>query len=76
MIDKRVNFLVTTIVRTVVEGAPVHLLSGNLRDDLAKVLPAGKSGPRPDPDQVRRVLVVDDESLIADSVAAILNRNG
>lgn len=75
-IDERVNLLVTTIVRVVVEGAPVGMLGGNWPEDSDGPLPA--QGPRKErsAEDPRRVLVVDDESLIADSVAAILNRNG
>jgi CheY-like chemotaxis protein len=76
MIDKRINLLVTTIVRVVLEGAPVCLIGGSLPEDMEVPLPRGKPETKRNPDDPRRVLVVDDESLIADSVAAILNRNG
>ncbi|HEX4286786.1 MAG TPA: response regulator [Terracidiphilus sp.] len=76
MIDKRVQLLVTTIVRVVVREIPIqvlmsdpHFAIGNLRSD-------GVSDGTTTAKGQRRVLVVDDETLIADSVAMILNRNG
>jgi CheY-like chemotaxis protein len=76
MIDRRVQLLVTTIVKVVVRGNPLpQFLAGSLsgepkpRFDEQRGL-AGNDG------HVRRVLVVDDEKLIADSVATILNRSG
>ena len=76
MIDERVNLLVTTIVRVVVEGAPVCLVGGNLPEDMNGPRHAKRADRDRSAEAPRRVLVVDDESLIADSVAAILNRNG
>ena len=76
MIDRRVRLLVTTIVRVVVEGVPPQFLASGLADQPAQSRfvtqksPVAKDGSPP------RVLVVDDERLIADSVAMILNRNG
>jgi CheY-like chemotaxis protein len=76
MIDKRVRLLVTTIVRVVIREVPPQIL-------------AGSSSPEPDTSRFhgiphgeanrarqRRVLVVDDETVIADTVATILNRSG
>ncbi|HSZ16261.1 MAG TPA: response regulator [Terracidiphilus sp.] len=76
MIDKRINLLVTTIVRVVVEGAPGHLFDGHFPKENGSPLFGPESGLFPKDGKQPRVLVVDDESLIADSVAAILNRNG
>jgi DNA-binding NtrC family response regulator len=77
MIDKRVDLLVTTIVRVVVEAAPPYLISCHGREESRNPFPGNHIGPKGGNDnQRRRVLVVDDENLIADSVAAILNRNG
>jgi DNA-binding NtrC family response regulator len=76
MIDKRIELLVTTIVRVIVEGAPPHLLGKNLQNETGKPHFSQQAGPRTNIGEKRRVLVVDDENLIADSVAAILNRNG
>ena len=76
MIDKRIKLLVTTIVRVVVEGAPISFVGGNMPEDMESLLRTGRPEPVCDPDAPLRVLVVDDESLIADSVAAILNRSG
>ena len=76
MIDKRINLLVTTIVRVVVEGAPSQLLGSNLSKEGGSPLFGEKACLFPLEGKQPRVLVVDDESLIADSVAAILNRNG
>lgn len=76
MIDKRVRLLVTTIVRVVVREIPLQVLSSD------PGLTPGESRSAETPDQKaqstrqKRVLVVDDETLIADSVAMILNRNG
>lgn len=76
MIDKRIRLLVTTIVRVVVREVPIQILtsdsnlgSGESRSqDISTDATNGKGQ--------KRVLVVDDETLIADSVAMILNRNG
>lgn len=78
MIANRVNLLVTTIVRVVAEGAPGCLFAGdgNLPKDLNKPLFSVNNNHSEQSGTLRRVLVVDDENLIADSVAAILNRSG
>jgi CheY-like chemotaxis protein len=77
MIDKRVRLLVTTIVRTVVEGAPLSYLVQSRSPDQLKESPfAERARTHADVSGHPRVLVVDDETLIADSVAEILNRNG
>jgi CheY-like chemotaxis protein len=78
MIANRVNLLVTTIVRVVAEGAPGCLFAGdgNLPNDLNKPLFSVNNNHSKQSGTLRRVLVVDDENLIADSVAAILNRSG
>lgn len=76
MIDKRVRLLVTTIVRVVVREVPLQVLGGGPtftpgESRSGETLNRTATGVRQ-----RRVLVVDDETLIADSVAMILNRNG
>jgi CheY-like chemotaxis protein len=78
MINNRVNLLVTTIVRVIEEGAPSCLFAGDgkLPHDLAKSVFALNSNHFLGTEKAPRVLVVDDESVIADSVAAILNRSG
>lgn len=76
MMNQRIELLVTTIVRIVAQEAPLHVLDSQLSNGTGKK-PFGKPG---DSDGyfsgLRRVLVVDDESVIADTVAAILNRSG
>ncbi len=76
MIDLRVRLLVTTIVRVVRQETLPNLqaLSFSGAPDEFRV-GEGKAGEDDDTFQ-RRVLVVDDEHVIADSVATILNRNG
>lgn len=76
MIDKRVRLLVTTIVRVVVREVPIQVFGTDPdfrlgQSRLAETPQQAVKGSRQ-----RRVLVVDDETLIADSVAMILNRNG
>src|ERR1700743_3722807 len=76
MIDKRVRLLVTTIVRGVVREVPPQTLA-SFRAEPPGELRFGTSAKQITNQGIqRRVLVVDDESLIADSVATILNRNG
>jgi CheY-like chemotaxis protein len=77
MIDRRVQLLVTTIVKVVVGGTPLpRSLAGSLSDrPFEKQFGEQESLAAADGHQ-RRVLVVDDEKLIADSVATILNRSG
>jgi CheY-like chemotaxis protein len=76
MIDKRVRLLVTTIVRVVVREVPLQVLVGdpNLSPDESRSAEIPNHGAKST--RQKRVLVVDDETLIADSVAMILNRNG
>jgi CheY-like chemotaxis protein len=77
MIDKRVRLLVTTIVKVVVEGAPPPIFSADkLPNQLGEFRFGEKKAFGASDGNRRRVLVVDDESLIADSVAMILNRSG
>jgi CheY-like chemotaxis protein len=77
MIDRRVKLLVTTIVRVVIQGAPVGFFAGADSSKSPGRLAPSETAPLNDADgQLRRVLVVDDERVIADSVAAILNRSG
>lgn len=76
MINQRIHLLVTTIVRLVAQEAPLHVLESNSPNG-ARKQPMGKQGSSDGHgSELRRVLVVDDESVIADSVAAILNRSG
>ena len=79
MIDhQRVQTLVTTIVRVVVRGASSQFLAVEFPGGLGNSRFIEKGRDRSDESEAsqRRVLVVDDETLIADSVATILNRNG
>jgi len=86
IIDRRVRLLVTTIVRVVVQGTtPQGLLAGNFDGEPSRSQPRESQSQSQRRDQQglpasqglpKRVLVVDDESLIADSVATILNRSG
>lgn len=66
--------MIATVVRRHTPGATSHLVNrGDWNPTLANVEVPGESvtgGVR------KRVLVVDDENLIADSIAEILNRNG
>jgi DNA-binding NtrC family response regulator len=76
MIDRRVSLLVTTIVRVVVDGIPPQILASSLSDQPAEPRSAAPKSLNARDGNSPRVLVVDDERLIADSVAMILNRNG
>jgi DNA-binding NtrC family response regulator len=77
MIDRRVQLLVTTIVKVVVGGAPLpRSLAGSLSDRPFEKRFGEQESLAAADGQQRRVLVVDDEKLIADSVATILNRSG
>jgi CheY-like chemotaxis protein len=76
MIDKRVRLLVTTIVRVVVREVPPQFLAGFNPERPAEPRLGTTANQITNEGMQRRVLVVDDESLIADSVATILNRNG
>src|ERR1700761_45770 len=76
MIDKRVRLLVTTIVRVVVREVPPQILASFKSDQPAELRLGTNAKQITNEGMQRRVLVVDDESLIADSVATILNRNG
>jgi CheY-like chemotaxis protein len=80
MIDKRVKLLVSTIVRAVKQGVPVGIFAiSDFSEVPERMQPKdeqpGKQGLDAEREPVR-VLVVDDESVIADSVAKILNRSG
>lgn len=76
MIDKRVRLLVTTIVRVVVREVPPPIFASFNPEQPAAPRFGTNAKQITNEGMQRRVLVVDDESLIADSVAAILNRNG
>jgi CheY-like chemotaxis protein len=77
MIDRRVQLLVTTIVKVVVEGAPPpQFMTGGLPGEPIKPRFGEQKSLADSDGHLRRVLVVDDEKLIADSVATILNRSG
>src|SRR5581483_1186669 len=76
MIDKRVRLLVTTIVRVVVREVPLQVLVGDQNRARGESRFAETPNHKVRSNRQRRVLVVDDETLIADSVAMILNRNG
>jgi len=76
MIDKRVRLLVTTIVRVVVREVPLQVLVGDQNRARGESRFAETPNHKVRNNRQRRVLVVDDETLIADSVAMILNRNG
>jgi CheY-like chemotaxis protein len=76
MIDRRVSLLVTTIVRVVVGGIPPQYLASSLSDQPGEPRSSAPKNLNASDGHLPRVLVVDDESLIADSVAMILNRNG
>ena len=78
MIDKRVRLLVTTIVRGCGEREfPRSFWLASIQKDPARPAIWERSHNQiTNEGMQRRVLVVDDESLIADSVAAILSRNG
>lgn len=76
MIDKRVRLLVTTIVRVVVREVPPQFLADFNADKPTETRFGENAKQITNEGMQRRVLVVDDESLIADSVAAILSRNG
>lgn len=76
MIDKRVRLLVTTIVRVVVREVPPQFLADFNSERPVEPRFGTSASQITNEGMQRRVLVVDDEGLIADSVAAILNRNG
>jgi len=81
MIDKRVYLLVSTIVRVVeAESHPLIMLcDGRLNEGALNTSNSKSAETRGDRDKSakqRRVLVVDDEKVIADSVAMILKRHG
>ncbi len=76
MIDRRTDLLITTIVRTVVEGVPPQFFASNLADHPGESRFAARKGLDTKNRSLPQVLVVDDEKVIADSVAMILNRNG
>jgi DNA-binding NtrC family response regulator len=76
MIDKRVRLLVTTIVRVVVREIPTQVMANFNAENPARLRFESDAQQITNEGMQRRVLVVDDESLIADSVAAILSRNG
>jgi DNA-binding NtrC family response regulator len=77
MIDRRVQLLVTTIVKVVVGGTPLpRSLAGSLPDRPFESRFGEQRSLAANDGHQRRVLVVDDEKLIADSVATILNRSG
>jgi len=75
-VNKRVHLIVTTIVRVVAREVPLPLLAGDHPLPLGESRSldtdrqASKGNKRP------RVLVVDDEKVIADSVAMILKHSG
>ncbi|HEY6488495.1 MAG TPA: response regulator [Terracidiphilus sp.] len=76
MMNQRIELLVTTIVRIVTQDAPLRVLDSQLSNGVGKKS-FGKPGDSDGHSSgQRRVLVVDDESVIADTVAAILNRSG
>ena len=76
MIDQRVRLLVTTIVKVVVRGASPQFLAVSFPGALGESRFTERDREQESEFTQRRVLVVDDERLIADSVATILNRNG
>src|ERR1700761_5968460 len=76
MIDKRVRLLVTTIVRVVVREVPPQFLAEYNPGKPSQTQFGSNASQLSNQGRQRHVLVVDDETLIADSVAAILNRNG
>jgi CheY-like chemotaxis protein len=77
MIDKRVRLLVTTIVRVVAGGTPPpQFMADKFPNQLGEFRFGDKESFGAGDGSQRRVLVVDDENLIADSVAMILNRSG
>jgi CheY-like chemotaxis protein len=76
MIDQRVRLLVTKIVTVVVRGASPRSLAVSFPGALGETRFVEREHQEESEDAQRRVLVVDDERLIADSVATILNRNG
>lgn len=77
MIDRRIQLLVTTIVKVVARGTPLpQFLAGSLPGEPIKPRFGEPKSLAGNDGHLRRVLVVDDEKLIADSVATILNRSG
>jgi DNA-binding NtrC family response regulator len=76
MIDQRIRLLVTTIVRVVVRGASPQFLAVSFPGTLGEARFLEREHQDESEAAQRRVLVVDDERLIADSVATILNLNG
>lgn len=76
MTNKHVNLLVSTIVRVVVRETHPQIMFGDphLIPDQSPF--TGIAGDKTRTAALRRVLVVDDETVVADSVAMILNRSG
>ena len=66
----------STWIHLYVPGTPGYVLSSSLPFDPGGAATADKSAGKPAGDPRPKVLVVDDERIIADSVAAILNRSG
>ena len=76
LLDKRVDLLVTTIVRVVAPEVPLPLLAGDTDLTPGESRTEDIFNQEAKSVEQRRVLVVDDERVIADSVAMILNRSG
>jgi DNA-binding NtrC family response regulator len=76
MIDQRVRLLVTTIVRVVRQETLPNFQASSFPGAPGEFQPEEGKGKEVNDAVQRRVLVVDDERVIADSVATILNRNG
>lgn len=76
LVNKRVNLIVTTIVRVVAREVPLPLLACDPhltpRESRSAETPSHEAKNTGQP----RVLVVDDERVIADSVAMILKHSG
>lgn len=76
MIDQRVRLLVTTIVRVIRQETLPNLQGHGFPGASGEIRPGEGRAEQGNDAFQRRVLVVDDERVIADSVATILNGNG
>jgi CheY-like chemotaxis protein len=65
-----------TWIHLYIPGKPGYVFSSSLPGDPVKSLEKALGGVKPNTSGRPRVLVVDDEKIIADSVATILNRSG
>lgn len=68
--------MMSTWIHIYIPGKPGHVFSSSIPKNEKISLPDSFAHPKTGELQKPRVLVVDDERIIADSIAAILNRSG